>query len=595
MIRKDDTDILCVSETWLVPALPDNFIGIPGYNVFRCDKNRGGGTCIYIKEDLKVTKINLDIDKVEGIEDVWLSIQCRKLPSIIIGSIYRHPKAPSHTFDYLLEAFRLVLLKNKSTLILGDLNDDLLTPNSRLNRIIKTTKLHQMIDKPTRITPQSSTLIDVVITDKPENIVNYDVSPCEIADHERISVEVDISKPKHKNEVRTYRSLRNYSPNIFCDLILEQIPILNKILETDDVDSQLNVLNEVFNSSLSNCAPIITKEIRRPFAPWVTEDIQLSIKKRDDIKKRLKKDRQNPIIHAEYKREKKLVKSKMYNVKTNYNKAEINKCKGKSKETWKVLNNIIPNKNRPTKYTFDDVDKKAEEFNEFFANVGQKMYERAQEKLNEENPVILGNASPNVAENVSLFRPQPVAVETVILKVKELNDSNAFGNDGFASRFIKDSIYSIAFYLTIVVNTSIVTGQYPNIWKYSQVVPYHKKGDKDDINNYRPVSLLPVISKVLEKVVADQLMGYLESNHLLSNSQHGFRKTLSTETALTKITEKLYDNMDNKSVSLMTLCDLSKAFDSVNHEVLIRKCRDLKINSFWFENYLENRNPVSSH
>ena len=410
MIRKDDTDILCVSETWLVPALPDNFIGIPGYNIFRCDKNRGGGTCIYIKEDLKVTKINLDIDKVEGIEDVWLSIQCRKLPSIIIGSIYRHPKAPSHTFDYLLEAFRLVLLKNKSTLILGDLNDDLLTPNSRLNRIIKTTKLHQMIDKPTRITPQSSTLIDVVITDKPENIVNYDVSPCEIADHERISVEVDISKPKHKNEVRTYRSLRNYSPNIFCDLILEQIPILNRILETDDVDSQVNVLNEVFNSSLNNCAPIITKEIRRPFAPWVTEDIQLSIKKRDDIKKRLKKDRQNPIIHAEYKREKKLVKYKMYNVKTNYNKAEINKCKGKSKEKWKVLKNIIPNKNRPTKYTFDDVDKKAEEFNEFFANVGQKMYERAQEKLNEENPVILGNASPNVAENVSLFRPQPVAV-----------------------------------------------------------------------------------------------------------------------------------------------------------------------------------------
>ena len=93
----------------------------------------------------------------------------------------------------------------------------------------------------------------------------------------------------------------------------------------------------------------------------------------------------------------------------------------------------------------------------------------------------------------------------------------------------------------------------------------------------------------MEKVVADQLMEYLESNQLLSNAQHGFRKNLSTETALTKITETLYDNMDNKNLSLMTLCDLSKAFDSVNHKVLIKKCLDLNIDSFWFENYLENR------
>ena len=154
----------------------------------------------------------------------------------------------------------------------------------------------------------------------------------------------------------------------------------------------------------------------------------------------------------------------MYNAKTNYNKAEVKRCKGKSKETWQVLKKIIPNKNTPTKCTFDDIDKKAEEFNKFFANVGQKTYERTQERLNEENRVFQHNVSPNVAENVPLFRPKPVTVETVILKVKQLKDSNAFGNDGFASRFIKDSIHSIAFYLTLIVNTSIITGLYPDIW-----------------------------------------------------------------------------------------------------------------------------------
>ncbi len=116
------------------------------------------------------------------------------------------------------------------------------------------------------------------------------------------------------------------------------------------------------------------------------------------------------------------------------------------------------------------------------------------------------------------------------------------------------------------------------------VVPLFKNGDRDCVNNYRPVSILPIVSKVLEKIVAEQLSYYLESNKLLSNCQHGFRCRLSTETALTTITDKIYDNMDNKKISLLTLCDLSKAFDSVNHKTLLYKCSLLDIDTFWFTN-----------
>ena len=95
--------------------------------------------------------------------------------------------------------------------------------------------------------------------------------------------------------------------------------------------------------------------------------------------------------------------------------------------------------------------------------------------------------------------------------------------------------------------------------------------------------------KILEKIVTSQLTNYLESNNLLSNTQHGFRSSLSTQTALLTLTNKLYENIDTKKISLVTLCDLSKAFDSVSHDMLIRKCINLNIDPFWFKNYLSKR------
>ena len=139
------------------------------------------------------------------------------------------------------------------------------------------------------------------------------------------------------------------------------------------------------------------------------------------------------------------------------------------------------------------------------------------------------------------------------------------------------------------MNTSIVTGTFPTSWKHALVVPLHKNGDTNDISNYRPISLLPILSKVLEKIVATQLVSYLEANKLLSNNQHGFRPKLSTETALTVITDKIYNNMDNKRISLLTLCDLSKAFDSVSHSILLQKLGKITVDQFWFENYLCER------
>ena len=166
----------------------DRFVNITNFKIFRNDHGRGGGVCIYVSSDLSATPINMNMEKFNGIEDLWLTIQCRKLPSIIIACIYRHPKTTADSFEYLLDCFRNICLKNKPVFILGDINDDQLNPNNKLCRIIKSTKLTQLIDKPTRITDHSSTLLDVIITNKPDLIINSSVTPSPIADHELISV-----------------------------------------------------------------------------------------------------------------------------------------------------------------------------------------------------------------------------------------------------------------------------------------------------------------------------------------------------------------------------------------------------------------------
>ena len=152
---------------------------------------------------------------------------------------------------------------------LGDLNDDLQQKNSQLSRIIKTNKLTQLINKPTRITPTSATLIDVIITNKPDIIINTDVIPHPIADHDLISATLNITKPKFPRKIKTIREIKNYSSDTLCNSILNNINYMNEMFLTDDANNQASILTSVLNHCLDQCAPIVTKVISRPPSPWM--------------------------------------------------------------------------------------------------------------------------------------------------------------------------------------------------------------------------------------------------------------------------------------------------------------------------------------
>ena len=260
------------------------------------------------------------------------------------------------------------------------------------------------------------------------------------------------------------------------------------------------------------------------------------------------------------------------------------------RKTWKLTKYLIPNdKTESCKNNFDNISSKVEEFNQYFSKVGKEAFEKTQKSLDSQDPHDLIVELPNRNTHVNKFRPKPVTVETVILIVKNLRETNSVGIDGISLRFVKDSLPIMAFYYTIVVNTSIVTGRFPKLWKHPLIAPVYKAGDKEEVGNYRPIALLPILSKILEKVVSIQLMEHLESYHLLSNTQHGFRSKLSTETALIKVTDAIYKNIENDLITLVALCDLSKAFDSVSHRILLHKLDKVNVDSFWFDDYLANR------
>ena len=588
LLNEGNIDILCICETWLENSVDDKFIHIPTFNVTRFDAGRGSGVCIYYRDSLKIKVLETGLDKIENLEDIWIQVQLKMFPSFIVGCIYRHPKALAASFMYLSDVFKTMLLKKKPVFILGDFNDNYLDKSNHISKICKTLNLWQVIDKPTRITEHSSTLLDLIITNDINMIVQSEVTPSPIADHEMVSILINIRKPEKKLEVRTYRCRKNYSPSIFCNLLLNEFPILNNILNTDDANKQVKILTETFNCCLNECAPVVTREISRPFAPWIDHSLKSKIDEKNKLQLELKRDRSNSILDTQFKHSKKNVEKLICNAKKDHFKEKFQKSKGNSGATWKVVEEMIPGlRNNNKRVEFDNPMQKAEEFNEYFANVGELAYKKSQEGL--ENNVRQTVPQSYTRPNCFRFRPHPVDISTVILVFKDLNDTNAFGCDNIPFTYLRDALPVLIYYVFTIINTSIVTGIFPKLWKHPFVIPYFKSGDIDNVSNYRPISLLPILSKVLEKIVANQLMSYLESNNLLAESQHGFRKSLSTETALMKVNEYIYNNIDNQNINLLLLLDLSKAFDSVSHEILLQKCNDLNIDQFWFDDYLSDR------
>ena len=321
LLLKNNTDILCLSETWLSNQTPDSLLQIPGYNIFRQDYafNKGGGVAIFIRKEFSTKQVKNDLPTQENIEDLWINVQYRKNPSFLIGVVYRHPNGNQNTFDYLNTVLNKMLRYAKPLYALGDLNDDQLSSKkSKLKTIITKNGLHQIIENPTRICKESATLIDVIITNRKETVDSWKNDDCHIADHNIIGIQIKYKKPKKEPIIRTFRCTKNYSRDNFCNALCNQMTQFDQILETDDINTQVAIFVNAFKECLEMCAPIVTKVLSRPPLPWINDTIKNKMKVRDSLLQRARKDFNNSAKQDQYKNCKKEVKSLMMQAQSEY-------------------------------------------------------------------------------------------------------------------------------------------------------------------------------------------------------------------------------------------------------------------------------------
>ena len=195
------------------------------------------------------------------------------------------------------------------------------------------------------------------------------------------------------------------------------------------------------------------------------------------------------------------------------------------------------------------------------------------------------------------FAFEPITEDFVLRQLKQLKTNKAIGLDNISARLLKDSASVISASLTRLFNLSLETRTFPSLWKFGKVAALFKKGDRCDANNYRPITVLPTISKILEKAVHTQLYAYLKNNGILTSKQFGFRPKLSTGTALSHFTDNILQNMDAGSFTGAVFLDLSKAFDTVDHPLLLQKLTHIGLTTSttqWFRSYLTNRSQITS-
>ena len=595
-------EIIAISETKLRNQNIYN-INIPGYSFLNTNsQTSAGGVGLYVLNGLKFIRRH-DLEySTDEFESCWIEITKKKQKSIVIGCIYRHPgRECDHFNDTLRDQFIELNNKGKEVFVLGDININLLNYNkdnktSDYLDMLLDAGFMPLITKATRITDHTSTLIDHIYTNVPHKVCKSGICLADITDH--LPIFCSIANKLHKvKETKYSRDFAKFDSNLFFNDV--KAVNFNNLISTDANDSMNEFVSKMQNI-VDKHAPlrrISNKNLRKIEKPWITKAILTSIKKKQKLFKThfLSKDPAKIKLYKIYNNKLNKIKEAS---KTKYFREQFESNSQNLKSTWKLIGMIFNRKkntaqNPITKLIyknkcFTDKISIAEQLNTHFINVGHELADKLPQTGENPNKYIKRSFV-----NSFMFRGiTPEEVHDVIMNIK-LNKSTI----GVPQRCIKIVCDLISEPLSWIYNSSLLQGVVPDILKISKVTPIDKGGNASEPTNYRPISTLSSFTQIFEKLIHKQLINYIEKQKILFEFQFGFRKGHSTAHAISEITDSLKKAIDNKLYTCGVFLDLSKAFDTVNHAILIKKLECYGIRGLplkWFQNYLENRKQYVS-
>jgi len=368
------------------------------------------------------------------------------------------------------------------------------------------------------------------------------------------------------------------------------------LIDPQDVNiTTSNILNSI-TTIVDRHAPIKQLSKRKQKnreKPWLTKGILHSIKIKQKLYKNHILDPSNPEKKEKYKRYSNILNNMIKNLKRQYLISQIEINKTNLKTTWKLIGNLIKRKTKsqvcPVKIIFNNhefTDKKdiADQLNNFFSNVGSELAQ----KLGQTD----GDDITRFIQNLpgTDFVLKPVTINEVRQRLETIDTHKS--SPDIPYYLIKIASNGLAEPIAFIVNGSIIHGIVPDLFKVSCITPIFKHGDTTNPSCYRPISILPSFNKILERIVYDQIISFLDHHKILTNYQFGFRKNHSTEQAILEITDKLRKSIDDKEITCGLFLDFSKAFDTVDHQILLKKLFQYGIKGKahdWFISYLTNR------
>lgn len=603
-INRSKVNLFGITETLLTASLLSSFVYIDGYNFERKDRNgKGGGVAVYIKEGIDyIRREDLENNNVEGI---WLEIIVKHSKSFIVGIIYRPPISSKHiskNFDEtLLNTVSNINKENKELLILGDFNCNYLDKKhcTDLKEQLKLNGLIQVITEATRTTGTSQSLIDLLFSNKPEYLTEIKVIPSAVSDHDIIGCNRKTNNLKLQPETITCRDYKNYDPSTIKQELSNET--WDFVYNNKDPNiAWLNLkafLQNVFNTH----APNVEKRVKGKTTPWITDEIKREMNQRDSLLRKFRKSRKET-DHEKFKRQRNRVNNLVRKAKSQYHQNTLNEAARNPDKFWKTLKSIFPVKTKQNcakSFLVDNVKTNdsntiANGFCSFFTNVAAEIKSKAILLKD----FIWGQPSKRLPKTYNSFRLKPVTTSDVYKLLRNLQKKKAGGTDELPPRFLKDIAPCLAEPLAYVINLTFKSGKIPDDWKIGKITPVFKSGAKHNMDNYRPISVLPACSKAFEKCVCKQITDYLEEHELLSTFQFGFRRKRNTELAATLFMDSIRKNMEKGEMTGAIFIDLSKAFDTLSHAQIIECLPSYGIYGLEKElitNYLFNRKQIVSY